>query len=74
MTKRDDVMNHLASKLPSLTATLAMIIRDSHVPEQTWKSIDKELTQRLLRAAAGAARPVGTNRYQSVAAKRHPQS
>ena len=64
----------IEKKLPKFSAALAAIIKDSHVPEQTWKLIDKELTQKLLRAAAGSARPTGTNRYQSVAAKRNMPS
>lgn len=74
MTKRDDIMGEMTNKLPNLTAALALIIRDNYIPAQTWKVIDKALTQNLLRGAAAGARPLGTNRYQSVAAKRHPQS
>lgn len=74
MTKRDDLMSDIDKKLPGLTAALAMIVRDSYVPPETWKVIDKALTQQLLRGAAAGSRPLGTNRYQSVAAKRHPQS
>jgi len=73
MTKRDDTMTDIASKLPRLIATFAMIVRDSHVPEETWKSIDRELTQKLLRGAAGGSRPIGTNRYQPLP-KRHTKS
>lgn len=60
-------MSEMVERLPKFTAALAAI--DGHISDHVWKTIDQELTKKLLRAAAGGARPLGTNRYQSVAAK-----
>jgi hypothetical protein len=53
-------------QLPGLSAALDSILRDDRIPEQTWKTIDKELTRRLLIAASAAIKPLGTNRYQQL--------
>lgn len=53
-TTRADIMSDLTTKLPNLVAALALIIRDSYVPEGTWKVIDKQLTKNLLRGAAAS--------------------
>jgi hypothetical protein len=61
-------------KLPNLLAALATIVCDDRIPTQTWRSIDKELTDKLLRAAASAIRPVGTTRYESLIPTKRPRT
>lgn len=73
MPKRDDMMHSISHKLPKLTAALAQIIDDAYVPEETWRALDKGLTQQLLRGAAAGSRPLGTNRYQSIGKKQYPK-
>jgi hypothetical protein len=45
--------------LPSLEAALSAISQDGRLSEESWKRLDKELTQVALRAVAGLMRPLG---------------
>lgn len=47
--------------LPKFNAALDSILKDDRIPEQAWKTIDKELTSRLLRAASSTIKPIGTS-------------